>query len=119
MGTDVQVGSYWLTITFFHFDTTRLWLTYILLLPLSCAHTYLPFALCSVSLMISIYRPIQFYYYALHLVRVYILSVIPMWASVKATLLNRTITSKFGLIFELPATRVNNPEQVQHPLSNV
>jgi len=77
MGMDVQVGPYWLTMTFFHFDTTRLWLTYILLLPLSCAHTYLPFALFALfRLMISIYRPIQFYYYALH----FILSVIPMRA---------------------------------------
>ena len=67
MGTDVQVGPYWLTITSFHFDTTHLWLTHIFLLPSPVPiHTFLLlFALF--RLMIFIYRSIQFYYYPLRL----------------------------------------------------
>jgi len=51
MEMDVQVGRYWLTIVFLYFDTTlflHLWLTHIFHY-LSCVHTYLSFAFCSVS----------------------------------------------------------------------
>jgi hypothetical protein len=105
MGTDVQVGPYWLTITFFHFDTTRLWLTYILLLPLSCAHTYLPFALCSVSFD-DFYIPAHSILLLCTGSCLYIVSN-PNVDYVKATLLNRTSLPNSDLYSGYPSTRVS------------
>jgi len=127
MGTDMQVGPYWLTITFLHFDTTHLWLTHISLLPSPVPiHTFLLlFALF--RLMIFIYRCIQFYYYPLALGCLCLYIARRSVNFVKATL----FTSKFGLVYQLPLIIVDAscisgylcehsiPEEVQYPLSNV